>query len=312
VRIVMMQVANQPAEPGVLVGDELVGRIRSLAPDVPLRDVGDVLAAWPDLKPHLVDGLNRATDAGAGAGADNTVLFHRADVRILAPVGDRALVVGAGGNYREHDAEMGGGPPVVGQFIKSSNAIVGSGDPVVLPKEFPHMVDYEGELCVVFGRDCHAVSAESAMDYVGGYTILNDVSARHGIEAIRNAKTHEEDRWAFLDVLMGKQLPTFAPIGPAVVTADEVPDPTTLRLTTTLNGEVMQDAKVADLKVSIPELIEHISRYYSFKPGDVLSTGTPGGTGAGQSPPRWLRPGDNVSVEVQPVGILSNDVRDSE
>jgi 2-keto-4-pentenoate hydratase/2-oxohepta-3-ene-1,7-dioic acid hydratase in catechol pathway len=111
---------------------------------------------------------------------------------------------------------------------------------------------------------------------------------------------------------MGKQLPTFAPMGPAVVTADEVPDPAMLRLTTKLNGEVMQDAKVADLKVSIPELIEHISRYYSFKPGDVLSTGTPGGTGAGQSPPRWLRQGDNVSIEVQPVGTLSNDVRESE
>ena len=187
--------------------------------------------------------------------------------------------------------------------------MIGSNEPIRLPEPFPDMVDYEGEICVVFNRECHGVKAADAMKYVGGYTILNDVSARHGLAAMINAKTHEEDRWAFQEILMGKQLPTFAPIGPTVVTAEDVPDPTALRLITTLNGEVMQDATISDLETPIPELIERMSEYFTFRPGDVLSTGTPGGTGAGQSPPRWLRDGDNVSIEVQPVGVLSNDVR---
>jgi 2-keto-4-pentenoate hydratase/2-oxohepta-3-ene-1,7-dioic acid hydratase in catechol pathway len=126
--------------------------------------------------------------------------------------------------------------------------------------------------------------------------------------AMLHAATPTEGRWSVIEMLMGKQLPTFAPVGPAILTADEVPDPTALRLMTRVNGELMQDASVADLVVDIPQLIEEMSRYYSFAPGDVMSTGTPAGTGAGQRPPRYLKAGDVVTVEVPEIGALTNPV----
>ena len=306
-RLVMMQVGVAPAEPGVLIEDGSVARIGALVPGAALGSIADVLAAWPEIRDRIADGIE-ALRSGDARQADDGIV-EASSVRLRAPLGDRALVVCAGGNYRSHNAEMGGGPPRVQSFVKSSSSVIGSNEPIRLPEPFPDMVDYEGEICVVFDRECHGVKAEDALKYVGGYTILNDVSDRSGVAAIRNAKTHEEDRWAFQEVVMGKQFPTFAPIGPTVVTAEDVPDPTTLRLITTLNGAVMQDAVTSDLETPIPELIERMSQYYKFRPGDVLSTGTPAGTGAGQSPPRYLRDGDNVSIEVQPIGVLSNDVR---
>jgi len=231
------------------------------------------------------------------------------DVRLYAPVRRGALILCAGGNYRSHLEEMGESVPErAPSFLKSPNAVVGSGDPIVLPGEFPDMVDFEGELCVVFGRPCHRVRWHEAMDYVAGYTILNDVSDRHRVAAMLTAATPVEGRWSVIEMLMGKQLPTFAPVGPAILTADEVPDPAALHLTTRLNGEVMQDASVADLIVGIPQLIEEMSRYYSFEPGDLLSTGTPAGTGAGQNPPRYLKAGDQVTIEVTGIGELTNPV----
>jgi 2-keto-4-pentenoate hydratase/2-oxohepta-3-ene-1,7-dioic acid hydratase in catechol pathway len=307
VRLVMMQVGKAPAEPGVLLDDGSVARIGVLLPEVALHSIADVLEAWNEIRDRITVGIEALSAGDARQGED--VIVEAGSVRLQAPVGDRALIVCAGGNYRAHNVEMPGGPPRVQSFVKASSAVIGSNDPIRLPKPFPDMVDYEGEICVVFDRECHGVKAEDAMKYVGGYTILNDVSARHGLPALMNAKTHQEDRWAFQEIVMGKHLPTFAPIGPTVVTAEDVPDPTALRLITTLNGEVMQDAVASDLETAIPELIERMSEYYTFRPGDVLSTGTPGGTGAGQSPPRYLRDGDNVSIEVQPIGVLSNDVR---
>ncbi|MBO0832592.1 MAG: fumarylacetoacetate hydrolase family protein, partial [Actinobacteria bacterium] len=169
-------------------------------------------------------------------------------------------------------------------------------------------VDYEGELCVVIGKSCHRVRAEEAWGYVAGYTLLNDVSARDYLPALAAARTAIEGRWAWTDNLLAKQFPTFAPVGPAVLTADEVNDASTLRLTTTVNGEIMQDALLSDLAVDVPHLIEQFSRYFVFQPGDVISTGTPAGVGAGRQPPAYLRDGDVVTIAVNEIGELTNPV----
>ena len=254
--------------------------------------------------PGLLEDLAKAVSTAAAS-----VLLPGDKVRLGAPVGERELVVCAGANYRSHVREMGDElPEKAAWFIKNSRSVVGPDTPIALPAEYPGMVDYEGELCVVIGRPCHAVRAEDAWDYVAGYTLLNDVSARDAFPGLARASTPLEGRWAWTDMLLGKQFPTFGPIGPAVVTADEITDVGALRLTTMVNGVTVQDAPVSDLAVGIPELIEQFSRYFPFQPGDVISTGTPAGVGAGRQPPSYLRSGDVVTVAVDGIGKLTNRI----
>lgn len=301
-RIVRFSGPGTDARPGLLVGTDVIALDAALGPDCP-RSVPEVLADWPDLRAR----------AEAAVGSDTVPRVPRAAVRLHAPVPHGALILCVGGNYRSHLEEVGESVPErAPSFLKSPNAVVGPEVPIVLPTEFPDMVDFEGELCVVFGRPCHRVRAVDAMAYVAGYTILNDVSARDRMEAMLRAATPTEARWSVIEMLMGKQLPTFAPVGPAILTADEVADPGTLRLTTRVNGELMQDASLADLIVAIPQLIEEMSRFYNFAPGDLMSTGTPAGTGAAQSPPRYLGAGDEVTVEVAQIGRLTNPIADAQ
>lgn len=296
--IVSFSTPGSSLRPGFLVGDAVLPADTVLGPGAP-ASVPDMLVAWDDIRERVM----QATDN------DDLPHIPRSDVRLHAPIRPGALILCAGGNYRSHLEEMGDSvPEKAPSFIKSPNAVTGPDEPIVLPPEFPEMVDFEGELCVVFGRECHRVSAHQAMDYVAGYTILNDVSARDGVRAFLTAATPIEGRWSVIEMLMGKQFPTFAPVGPAILTADEVPDPGALRLTTRLNGTVMQDAHITDLVVGIPQLVEEMSRYYSFAPGDLLSTGTPAGVGAGQKPPRYLRAGDEVAIEVTGIGTLTNRI----
>ncbi|MCM2387250.1 fumarylacetoacetate hydrolase family protein, partial [Streptomyces albipurpureus] len=228
-------------------------------------------------------------------------------VTLLAPLGERVQIVAAGVNYRSHVLEMGGEPPKkAAWFVKSPHSVVGTGALVRIPAGAPDMVDFEGEFCVVFGRSCHAVEAAEAMDYIGGYTIINDVSARDAVPAIVGATTPEEGRWTWSDMLLGKQYPTFCPMGPVVVTADEIADPENLAIRTTLNGRLMQDGHTSDLLTGIAELIEQLSRYFTFEPGDVLSTGTPAGVGMGHKPPVFMHAGDEVRVSVEGIGELVN------
>jgi 2-keto-4-pentenoate hydratase/2-oxohepta-3-ene-1,7-dioic acid hydratase in catechol pathway len=204
--------------------------------------------------------------------------------------------------YAKHLEEMGVPIPrhPVG-FIKSSHAVIGPGAPIVLPQEFPDMVDLEGEFAFVLGRACHRVGAGEALDYVAGYTIVNDVSARNWVEEFLASKD------PFFNIL-GKQLPTFCPMGPALVTPEEVPDPHGLDLTTTLNGEVMQSANTRDLLFTVADLIAFYSRWYAFQPGDVITTGSPPGVGYGRDPKVFMKPGDVVSVTIDRLGTLSNAV----
>ena len=230
-------------------------------------------------------------------------------VRLMAPIGGDALLLCAGMNYRSHLEEMGDElPEKAAWFIKNSRSIAGPGDAIRLPSSAPDAVDWEGEVVIVFGRECFEADAEDAWDYIAGYTLLNDVSARDWVPAVQAARTAMNGRLAWMDNLLGKQYPTFAPMGPAIVTADSFEDVDDVRLTTTVNGEKVQDALLGDLAVGIPALIEQFSRYYRFAPGDVLSTGTPAGVGVGQKPPKYLSDGDVVTVAATGIGELTNPV----
>ncbi|MDQ3402581.1 MAG: fumarylacetoacetate hydrolase family protein [Actinomycetota bacterium] len=287
------------ASAGVLLPSGDVATVRGLLGDHAPDTVAGVMAGGPEL-------LDRLAEASAGA----SVVVSADQVRLLAPVGEQQLVVCAGANYRAHLLEMGETevPEKAAWFVKNSRSIVGPGVPIALPPEFPDQVDYEGELCVVIGKPCHAVRAEDAWNYVGGYTLLNDVSARDALPGLAAAQTAIEGRWAWTDMLLGKQFPTFGPIGPAVLTADEVDDIGALRLTTTVNGTTVQDSLLSDLAAGVPDLIEQFSRYFPFQPGDVISTGTPAGVGVGRRPPVYLRTGDVVTVAVDEIGELTNPV----
>lgn len=296
-RLVMIADGDEPTA-GVQLPSGDVALARTLLGEDAPTTVAGLIAGGPDLLDELAKAL-----------ADAPALVPLKDVRLRAPLGERELIVCAGANYRAHLKEMGEDlPEKAAWFIKNSRSVVGPEEPIVLPVEFPYQVDYEGELCLVIGKHCHAVHADDAWDYVAGFTLLNDVSARDAFPGLAAAQTPVEGRWAWTDMLLGKQFPSFGPIGPAVVTADEIDDIRALRLTTAVNGRIMQDAPVSDLAVGIPQLIEQFSRYFPFQPGDVISTGTPAGVGAGQKPPLYLRRGDVVTVAVDGIGELTNSV----
>ena len=226
---------------------------------------------------------------------------------LMAPIDDPALFVSATHAYRSHVNEMRSDTPTTPEaFLKTPSSIVGPSADVNLPAQAPNHVDFEGEICVVFGRACHNVPVETALDYVAGYTVTNDVSARDWVPGITKAQTAAEGRAAWEINNMGKQFPSFAPLGPALVTSDEIGDPAALELTTRLNGEIMQHAVAKDLTFSVAESISFFSRWYEFRPGDLFSTGTPAGVGAGRKPQVFLKDGDVVEVEVSGIGKLSN------
>ena len=217
--------------------------------------------------------------------------------RLLAPVPDPEKVICIGLNYADHAAESGAeipSEPVV--FNKFPSAIAAHGDPICLPA-ISTKVDYEAELVVVLGKRARHVEADDAMQYVAGYCCGHDVSARDW------QLEKPGGQW-----LLGKTFDTFAPFGPALVTADEVPEPDNLNIQLRLNGETMQDSSTRQLIFSIPQLIAHLSRICTLKPGDVLFTGTPPGVGAARKPPVYLKPGDQVEVEIEGLGILENPV----
>jgi 2,4-diketo-3-deoxy-L-fuconate hydrolase len=205
-------------------------------------------------------------------------------------------VIGVGLNYREHALESN--LPLPKQpilFAKWTTSVIGPGDAIVLPPGTQE-VDYEAEMAVVIGQKCHGVSAESALDYVAGYTCMNDVSAR---DFQRN-----DGQW-----VRAKSQDTFGPIGPCLVTSDEITDPQTLRIRCKVNGQLLQDSTTADMIFNVRELIAYISCGVTLHPGDLITTGTPQGVGVARKPPIFLRGGDEVVVEVDRIGTLSNPVK---
>jgi len=218
--------------------------------------------------------------------------------KLLTPVDFRCIYC-VGINYREHAAESGADAPdhpVI--FMKAPTAAQDPGSPIVLPRHLrSDKVDFEGELAVVIGRPCKNVSRGDALDHVLGYSCANDVSARDWQK--------EKGGGQFC---RGKTFDTFCPLGPCLVTIDEIKDPSGLTLRTTVNDEVMQEASTADMIFDVPTLIEFLSGSNTLLPGTVILTGTPSGVGAARDPQRFLQPGDEVTVEIEGIGKLTNPV----
>jgi len=219
--------------------------------------------------------------------------------KLLAPIAP-AQILCIGLNYGRHADETGAKRPERPiLFVKGINALQHPGDPIEIPTHLPsNEVDYECELAVVIGRACKNVARAQALDYVLGYTCANDVSARdHQIKL-------GGGQWC-----RGKFFDTFAPLGPRLVTRDEIPNPNALKIATILNGERVQDWTTSDMIFDIPALIEYLSGSTTLVPGTVILTGTPHGVGMAAKPtPRWLRPGDCVSIEIEKIGTLTNPV----
>lgn len=216
--------------------------------------------------------------------------------KLLSPIVPTDLLC-IGLNYRAHAAESGSEvPPNPMLFIKASNALNHPGGQIVLPRN-SSMVDFEAELCVVIGKDARHVSRERALEHVFGYTCANDVSARDW----QRDKSLGGGQFA-----RGKSFDTFCPIGPYIVTADEIPNPNALRLQCILNGQTVQDSTTADMIYDVPALIASLSSTMTLRAGSVILTGTPSGVGMGRKPPLWLKPGDQVSVEIEKIGRLDN------
>jgi 2-keto-4-pentenoate hydratase/2-oxohepta-3-ene-1,7-dioic acid hydratase in catechol pathway len=228
-----------------------------------------------------------------------TVTTEKADVaRLLAPVTPPNILC-IGLNYRRHAQETGAKiPEFPVLFLKNNAALQHPGGPIFLPMHRKSdQVDYEGELAVVIGRTCKNVSRAAALDYVLGYTCANDVSARDW--QIQRGGS----QWC-----RGKSFDTFCPLGPCLVTRDEIPNPNALRICTRVNGEVLQDWNTSDMIFDVPALIEFLSGSTTLLPGTVILTGTPHGVGMARKPPRWLQAGDTVSIEIERIGTLTNPV----
>jgi 2-keto-4-pentenoate hydratase/2-oxohepta-3-ene-1,7-dioic acid hydratase in catechol pathway len=222
-------------------------------------------------------------------------LVHPA--RFTAPITPTSTLLLAGGNYADHLAETGLHPTEPVFFSKLRSAVIGPDEPIRIPTPETH-TDWEAELCVVIGKPAYRVPAERAHEYVFGYTMINDVSARDVM-----------DREP-MQVMLSKCPDTFCPLGPHIVTADEVPDVNQhpLEISTTVNGVYKQRTTTDTMIHSIPTLLEFLTRSVTLQPGDVVSSGTPGGTGVGRRPQEFLRPGDTVKVGVAGIGYLSNPV----
>jgi 2-keto-4-pentenoate hydratase/2-oxohepta-3-ene-1,7-dioic acid hydratase in catechol pathway len=217
------------------------------------------------------------------------------EVRLRAPLPRPGKIVCVGLNYESHRVEQGlKSPPQPVFFLKSGNTICGPGDPIVLPPNSAE-VDYEAEFVVVMGKRGKRIPEAKVFEHIAGYTILNDVSARD--------MQYGDRQW-----FRGKSCDTFGPTGPCIVTADEIPDPHSLRISLTLNGRTMQDSNTCDLIFKIPFLVSYLSQSMTWEGGDLLSTGTPGGVGHYRKPPVYLKPGDTVSITVERIGTLTNPV----
>jgi 5-carboxymethyl-2-hydroxymuconate isomerase len=273
---------------GVVIGDRWL-----LASDVVEGAPGtmvDLLAAGPATLAALRDGIG----ATGSASSDGQLL---ADADLLAPVTRPGKVVAIGRNYREHVGEEGVDPPPAPLvFSKWPSSVVGPGADIRWDPALTAQVDYEAELAVVIGRRARHVSVADALDHVLGYTCLNDVSARD--------IQFGDGQW-----VRGKSLDTFCPMGPVLVTADEIGDPQALAISCRVGSEIVQEANTAQMYFSVAEIISYCSAAFTLEPGDVIATGTPGGVGVFRKPPRFLGDGDRVVVEIEKIGRLENVCR---
>jgi 2-keto-4-pentenoate hydratase/2-oxohepta-3-ene-1,7-dioic acid hydratase in catechol pathway len=267
---------------GVLNGDTIV----------------DLSVAAPHLPREMCAFLAAGTEALAAAKQAASSVSARValrDVRLEAPILRPPKILAVGLNYKDHIAETGNKTPEVPMiFNKQSTAVNRPNGDIHLPR-VSEQLDYEGEFAVVIGRYCRHVPKNRAHEVIVGYTIANDVSVR---DWQRRVPTFT----------MGKSWDTHCPLGPCITTADEVGDPHTLDLKTWVNGELRQHSNTSQLLFNCFDLVEHLSTVFTLEPGDIISTGTPGGVAAAMKPPKWLKPGDVVKVAIEKLGELENRV----
>src|ERR1700749_3575116 len=233
--------------------------------------------------------------AALAENAPETARIQLDQVQLTAPVPRPSKIICIGLNYRDHAAETGQDLPTRPTvFAKFPTTLTGPYDPIVLPA-LSQAVDYEGELGVVIGRQARFVAEDEALSYVGGYLCFNDVSARD----VQNWTS----QWT-----LGKSFDTFAPVGPYLVTAADVPDPQDLEIETRVNGVTVQHSNTANMVFTVAALVSLLSEVMTLEPGDIIATGTPGGIGGAQNPPRFLKDGDVVEVEIERLGCLRNPV----
>ena len=270
---------------GVVVGDEVV--------DVTAADAG-IPSDTVELLEGGADALDAVRRAARSAASPRSPL---AGVRLAAPMRRPPKFLAIGLNYAAHVEESGMQKPEHQLwFNKQSTCVIGPGEAIQIPRAST-MVDYEGELGFVIGTRCRHVPADRAAEVIAGYTVINDVSVRD---------------WQLRTptMTMGKSFDTHGPVGPALVTSDEVGDPHGLRLQTWVNDELRQDSKTDDLIFNCYEMVEHLSTAFTLEPGDVIATGTPAGVGMAMQPPQFLQAGDTVRIEIEGVGVLENPVED--
>jgi 2-keto-4-pentenoate hydratase/2-oxohepta-3-ene-1,7-dioic acid hydratase in catechol pathway len=211
------------------------------------------------------------------------------------PIERPQKIVCIGQNYRDHAEEQGTELPAAPLlFAKWPNTLIGPGEPIVIPS-VTKQVDYEAELGVVIGERVRGASPDTALEAVAGYLCLNDVSARD--------LQFSDGQW-----VRGKSLDTFCPVGPVLVPAADVPDPQVLAIRALVNGEALQDSSTSNMIFSVAEIVAHVSQAITLEPGDLIATGTPAGVGAFRDPPIWLEPGDEVTIEIEGLGALTNPV----
>jgi 2-keto-4-pentenoate hydratase/2-oxohepta-3-ene-1,7-dioic acid hydratase in catechol pathway len=267
-RLVTFQAVDAPPQAGVVMSDDRV--IGSG------REMLSVIAAGI---PSGIDGPS----------------YDLADVKLLAPIPRPPKFICVGLNYRDHARETGMDIPTVPTiFNKFTNVVIGPGASIVLPKVSTRP-DYEAELAFIIGTGGRRIPASDALKHVFGYTIVNDVSARD-YQMVTS-------QW-----LMGKTFDTFAPMGPWIVTRDEITDPHALDISLEIGGEILQRSNTRELVFGVPALVEYISSVVTLEPGDVVATGTPAGVGFARKPPRYLRAGDEVIIRIQGIGELRNPV----
>jgi 2-keto-4-pentenoate hydratase/2-oxohepta-3-ene-1,7-dioic acid hydratase in catechol pathway len=281
VRLVTFRESDQKHRPGALQRDrvvdlsDLVGSIR------------DLIEGGPDLQQSVHEFMGLPGKAYSQ--------FSLAQVTLLAPILNPPRIFCLGLAYRDHALETHQAIPKVPTiFLKLTSALNGPHSTVVLPK-LTQQPDYEAELAFVIGRGGKNIPADRWQEHIFGYTIMNDVSARD----IQMSTS----QWS-----LGKSFDTFAPLGPTIVTKDEIPDPHSLDIKLSIGGEILQHSNTSELIFRIPDLIAYISSVTSLQPGDIISTGTPSGVGLGRTPHRWLRPGETIITEIQGIGQLVNPV----
>lgn len=265
------------------------------------RGLVDFAVAAPALPQSMLEligagprALRTAIAIASRSQEDGVGIVDPARARLLAPLPRPGKIFGIGLNYRDHAAETGRpAPEVPFVFSKAVTAVIGTGEPVVLPA-VSQQIDFEGELAVVIGQTARRVSAAKALEHVAGYTCMLDITARD----YQQRSGH----------CLAKSFDTFAPMGPVIVTGDEL-RPDALDLRTIVSGETMQHSNTRELIFSVPTLIEFLSACVTLEPGDVITTGTPAGVGVARKPPRFLRPGDSIRLEIEGIGAIESPVQ---